>query len=154
MNMRELGRIAADERMIPDAPVQASRTVSIDAPVETVWAVLTDVPRWAGWYADLRGATLVGPFAAGASLTYGGLFKHKLAIAKVRGRDLVMLYGKLMGYSGVTRWELEAAPGSRTHVTFTESSDGFLIAPLYGSARLGEHLERWLEKLKARAERR
>lgn len=153
MNLQELGRLAAAERMIPDAPVWASRTVEVHAPVATVWDVLTDVPRWASWYPYLRGARLVGPFDVDAELSYGGPFKHKLAVAKVRRRELVMLYGKLKGYSGITRWELGAAPEGCT-VTFTESSHGFLIAPLYGSARLGEHLARWLEKLKARAEAR
>lgn len=151
MNAQELGRLAAAERMIPDAPVQAARTVTVHAPIATVWDVLTDVPRWEGWYPYLRGATLDGPFDAGAALTYGGLFKHHLTIAKVQLRELVMLYGTLVGYPGITKWELKATPGGCA-VTFTESSAGFLIGPLYGSARLGEHLERWLEKLKARAE--
>lgn len=153
MNMQDLERFASDARMIPNAPIEASRTIAIDAPIDRVWDVLTDVPKWPTWYAYLRNAALAGPFGAGAKLSYGGLVKHHLAIARVERPELVMLYGKLMHFSAVTKWELQEMSPTRTSVTFTESSEGFLIAALYSNAKLAAHLGRWLKQLKRQAER-
>ena len=152
--MQDLQRLAVDERMIPDAPVRASSTITIDVPIEKVWTIQTDISRWASWYLYLRDAKLSGPFGPGTKLSYGGFPKHDLAIAKVRTPDLTMIYGKFMGFSAVTKWEMIPLPGTRTEVTFTESSMGFMMSILYSNEKLGEHLGRWLEKLKLRAEER
>ena len=153
MTMEELARLAAAERMIPAAPVQAVRSVQISAPLNKVWGILIDVSNWERWYPYLQQATLEGPFAAETKLTYGKLIKHKLRVARVIDEMLVMLYGTMAGYKGITRWDLKAVSGERTEVTFTESSSGFLIGMLYSNDKLGEHLQQWLDALKAEAER-
>lgn len=152
MTMLELKRFASEEQMIPDAAVQDTQTVTINAPMEKVWRTQTDVDHWASWYSYLRNAKLSGPFGPGAELTYGGFPKHNLVIGKVEKQHLVMIYGKLMGFSAVTKWEFNSVSPTRTQVTFSESSVGFLLSVLYSKKKLGEHLVRWLEKLKSRAE--
>ena len=149
----DLRRWAEAERMIPNAPVQAARSVAVRASPDVVWRLLTDVPGWSRWHRPLTNARLDGPFVAGTALTYGGLFKHRLRVATVRPGRLAMLYGTLAGYTGITRWDVEDVAGAGTAVTFGESSDGPLIGLLYGDAGLGRHLERWLAALKTEAER-
>ena len=153
MTMQDLQRFAADERMIPSASVQDSQTLTIDAPIAKVWNIQTDVNRWASWYPYLRNAKLSGPFGPGVGLTYGGFPKHNLVVAKVKNQNLAMIYGKYMGFSGVTKWVFTSLPGTQTQVTFTESSAGFLLSLLYSKEKLGEHLCRWLEMLKIEAEK-
>ena len=151
--MNELARLAADEQMIPKAPVQATRSVQITAPLGTVWSILTGVSDWERWHPYLENAVLEGAFSADAQLTYGGLIKHKLHIAKVVPGELAMIYGTMAGYKGITRWDVKQANGTQTEVTFTESSAGFMIGILYSTQKLGEHLQNWLDALKAEAER-
>ena len=115
----ELARLASAEQMIPQAPIQAKRSVEIAAPVERVWSVLIDVTRWKQWYPYLKNAKLNGPFEAGVELTYGGLFKHNLQIAMVVQSKLVMIYGTLVGYTAITRWDVERLNDKRTRVSFT-----------------------------------
>lgn len=153
MTMNELARFAADEQMIPKAPVQAARSVQIAAPLGKVWSILTEVPDWERWHPYLKDARLKGPFSAETQLTYGGFIKHKLCIAKVVPGELVMLYGTMAGYKGITRWDVKQANGTQTEVSFTESSAGFMIGTLYSNQKLGEHLQHWLNALKAEAER-
>ena len=153
MTMNELARFAAGEQMIPKAPVQATRSVQITAPLGKVWSILTGVPDWERWHPYLENAMLEGPFSADTQLTYGGFFKHKLRIAKVVPGGLAMLYGTMAGYKGITRWDVKQANGTKTEVTFTESSAGFMIGTLYSNQKLGEHLQNWLNALKAEAER-
>lgn len=151
--MQDLQQIAASERMIPGAPVHASKTIVIDAPIDRVWRIQTDVDHWQDWYSYLRDAKLIGQFAPGTKLNYGWLFKHRLVIAKVREFELAMVYGKYVGFSAVTKWDFKPLAKTQTQVTFSESSVGFLMAVVYSSVKLAEHLDGWLQKLKARAER-
>ncbi len=139
--------------MIPEAPVAASRSITISVSGDVVWRLLTDVSRWPQWYSYLKNARLDGPFARGTALTYGGLFKHRLQLAKVEPGKLAMLYGTMAGYTGITRWDVKGVAKAKTEVTFTESADGPLIGLLYGNASLGNHLEQWLIALKTEAER-
>ena len=152
MTMLELKRLASDEQMIPDAAVQDTQTITINAPMEKVWRIQTAVDHWASWYSYLRNAKLSGPFGPGTELTYGGFSKHNLVIGKVKSQYLVMTYGKYMGFSAVTKWEFKPLSPTITQVTFSESSVGFLLSVLYSKKKLSKHLLRWLEKLKSRAE--
>ncbi len=153
MNTNELSRCAANEQMIPRAPTHAARSIAIAAPLGKVWSILTEVSDWERWYPYLKGARLEGPFAAETPLIYGGFIKHKLRIAKVVPEKLVMLYGTMAGYKGITRWDIKQSSGAQTEVSFTESSSGFLIGSLYSNQKLGEHLQHWLDAVKAEAER-
>lgn len=153
MTLNDLAAFAAAEKMISNAPVHARRSIEINVPIDKVWHTLTAVSRWETWYPYLKKARLDGPFQAGSRLTYGGLFKHNLRLAKVTERKLVMLYGTLMGYTAVTRWDVEKLSATRSQVSFEESSDGFMIGTLYSESSLGKHLQTWLDKLKAEAER-
>ena len=153
MTMNELARFAAGERMIPKAPVQATRSVQITAPLGKVWSILTGVSDWERWHPYLKDARLEGPFSADTQLIYGGFIKHKLRIAKVVPGALAMLYGTMAGYKGITRWDLKQANGTQTEVFFTESSAGFMIGTLYSNQKLGKNLQYWLNALKAEAER-
>lgn len=96
MTVQELQRFASDGLMIPSAPIQDSQTKVINASIDRVWRIQTDVDHWANWYAYLRNAKLVGPFGPGAKLSYGGFPKHNLVIAKVDNPRLVMIYGTYM----------------------------------------------------------
>ena len=153
MTMQELARLAAAEKMIPGAPIETARSVEIAAPVHSVWNTLTTVSSWERWYPYLKNAQLEGSFQPQSRLTYGGLIKHYLRIAKSVDQRLVMLYGTMMGYKGITRWELEAIAKNRTLVIFTESSAGFLLKALYSNEGLGDHLQQWLNRLKSEVER-
>ncbi len=144
--------LAVAKQMIPSAPVSASRLIDVYAPVATVWETLTAVHSWPDWYPYLKAAHLHGPFEAGTRLTYGGLVKHDLRLALVEAPTLVMIYGTMMGYNAITRWDLLPLSAAKVQVKFTESSAGFLIGSLYSGEKLGIHLQKWLEKLKTTAE--
>jgi uncharacterized protein YndB with AHSA1/START domain len=153
MTMDRLARLASDGQMIPAAPILASRSITIDAPLDKVWHLLTTVSEWEQWYSYLKNAKLDGPFAVGTRVSYGGLFKHDLRIAKFVQQEMVMIYGKLAGFSGITRWDFRKLGENSTQVTFTESSEGPLLGLLYSNKRLETHLQNWLEALKREAER-
>lgn len=150
--MMNLSQIAYEERMIPNAAVLATYAIEINVSVERIWQVATDVKNWPQWHEDLKNTKIDGPFVQGAHFSFGGLFKHHLTLSKIKKFDLVMYFGTLLGYKGVTKWKFTPVTNEKTKVTFTESSNGFLIGVFYSNDALETHLKAWLEKLKQRAE--
>ncbi|MEK8110544.1 hypothetical protein NKG94_51875 [Micromonospora sp. M12] len=56
MNDRTLATWTEVEQMIPDAPVTASRSVTINARIDRVWQIPTNVKDWPQWHPYLKNA--------------------------------------------------------------------------------------------------
>jgi uncharacterized membrane protein len=52
-----------------DAPVIARHEIDINAPLETIWRLQTNVNGWPAWQTDITAARLDGPFQPGSSFT-------------------------------------------------------------------------------------
>ncbi|MFD5437389.1 SRPBCC family protein [Kitasatospora sp. NPDC127067] len=142
------GRI--DER----APVVAASEVTVAAPPDEVWRVLTDVPGWPGWVPGVREAALDGAGPA-ADLTFrwvlnGMRIRSTLAVV-TPGREIAWT-GRLAGSRGVHRFLLRPAPGGGTVVRSEESIGGALIGLYYSSEKLSAVLRGWLGALKSTVE--
>ena len=57
-------------RIDEEAPVKASHEVRIEAPVEQVWELLSDVPGWGTWYPDVHDVHLDSGVKADARFTW------------------------------------------------------------------------------------
>jgi hypothetical protein len=53
-----------------NAPVIAHHEIDINAPLDTVWRLHTDVNNWPTWQTDITAARLDGPFQPGNSFTW------------------------------------------------------------------------------------
>ncbi|RRQ73129.1 Shy6-polyketide cyclase [Streptomyces griseofuscus] len=136
------------------APVIVRLSTLIDAPLERVWALHTDIDTWARWNADVDQAELDGPLLPGNSFRWK---THGLDITStireiVPGRRLVW-GGPANGIEGVHVWTFEQT-GSQVTVHTEESWSG---APVDAAAdqlhqALQQSLTTWLASLKARAE--
>jgi uncharacterized protein YndB with AHSA1/START domain len=137
------------------APVIVRLSTLIDAPLERVWALHTDIDAWAHWNADVDHATLDGPLQPGNSFRWK---THGLDITStlreiVPGERLVW-GGPANGIEGVHVWTFERS-GNQVTVHTEESWSG---APVEAAAdELGQALKAslttWLAALKSRAER-
>ena len=52
------------------SPVVSAAELDIDAPIETVWSVLTAVEEWPSWNPDVKAVSLAGPFAEGSTFRW------------------------------------------------------------------------------------
>ncbi|MEV4559165.1 SRPBCC family protein [Kitasatospora sp. NPDC049285] len=139
----------------PTAPVVVLLAIEIDAPIERVWNLHTDIDHWADWLADIDSATLDGPLATGASFRW---HTHGLDITStvqelVPGERIVW-GGPASGIDGVHVWSFERH-GDGVLVRTEESWAG---APVEAAteplrAALHDSLTAWLATLKSRAER-
>lgn len=138
-----------------NAPLVARREIFIDAPIDAVWAVLTDITGWPDWQPDVRDARLEGGLRPGAVVrwTVDGV-RVASTLEAVEPPRLVGWVSKSAGMRAVHVFMLEAH-NQRTRVVTEESRSGWsarllklstphLIEPL---------LETTLEQLKNHAER-
>ena len=136
------------------APVIVRLSTVIDAPLERVWALHTDVDTWPSWNADVDRAALDGPLLPGASFNW---VTHGLDITStvrelVPGERLVW-GGPANGIEGVHVWTFERTSG-QVRVRTEESWSGAPVDAAVTELRQALHdsLTSWLAALKTRAE--
>lgn len=137
-----------------DAPVVVRLSTVIDAPVERVWALHTDVDSWAEWNADVDHAELDGPLLPGNSFNWK---THGLdimsTVREIVPGERIVWGGPANGIEGIHVWTFEQSGGQVT-VSTEESWSGAVVeaaAEELGQA-LHDSLTAWLAALKERAE--
>ena len=137
-----------------NAPVIARHEIDINAPLETVWRLQTDVSNWPAWQTDITAARLDGPFEPGNSFTWTSYgFTVTSTIYAVAERTRTLWGGTAEGITGTHEWIYTQTP-TGVHVTTQESFAGEPVAAdLAGMQKtLDKSLTDWLGHLKAAAE--
>ncbi|MBX3054098.1 MAG: SRPBCC family protein [Caldilineaceae bacterium] len=136
------------------APLTARKEISIQAPVEKVWNVQTDIEGWTAWQPDITAAKLEGALVAGS------VFRWKakgLSIVStlhtVEPRHEIGWTGVSLGMYALHNWTFEAH-GDTTRVISEESLSGWLtrLLKLFDPKFLEKSLDASLQTLKNRAE--
>jgi hypothetical protein len=138
------------------APVIAHHEVDIQAPLDTVWRLPTDINAWPTWQTDITAAHLDGVLESGASFdwtSYGLSVTSTVYALAERAR--VLWGGTANGITGVHEWLFSETPAG-VHVTTNESFAGEpVMADAAGmQSLLDASLVSWLGHLKAAAESR
>ena len=138
----------------PNAPAVGRDEITIEAPPERVWAILTDIDRWPEWQPDVSQAKLEGPLASGSRFRWraSGL-KIVSTLREVEPPHRVSWEGKAPGTRAVHTWALRGQ-GVQTVVDTEESFDGWLVRLLRPvmQRNLDQALRGGLEALKGRTE--
>jgi uncharacterized protein YndB with AHSA1/START domain len=136
------------------APVISRHEIMINAPVETVWRIHTDVSSWSDWNPDIVKSEISGPIAVGT------VFHWKTAGLEIPSRigEVVPLRkiawsGETGGILGVHVWTFSSRPGGTT-VRTEESWEGRSLPSQVQDLQrqLDASLISWLSHLKNRAE--
>jgi uncharacterized protein YndB with AHSA1/START domain len=138
------------------APVIGRSETEIDAPVETVWDVLTAVESWPAWNPDIKSVSLEGELAEGASFRWkAGPGTITSTIREIDAPRRIAWTGKTFGINATHVYRLEDRNG-RTFARTEESYEGLVARVLRRSLQktLDKALEQGLAHLKREAERR
>jgi len=138
------------------APVRATHEIDIDAPLEIVWRLHTEVDDWPAWQTEITAARLEGAFQPGASFTWTSYGLTVVStIYAVAERARVLWGGTASGITGVHEW-LFSQTSAGVHVTTRESFAGRPVEADVAAmqAALDGSLTAWLQHLKATAEAR
>jgi len=136
------------------APVIARHEIDINAPLDTVWRLQTDVNNWPAWQTDITAARLDGPFEPGNLFTWTSYgFTVTSTIYAVAGRARTLWGGAANGIMGTHEWVYSQTPAG-VHVATQESFSGQPVqADITGmQSALDKSLTDWLGHLKTTAE--
>ena len=136
------------------APLVARASISIQAPLARVWALLTGVDAWPRWNSEIGRAALQGPLAPGTAFRWktGGaaIQSHLHTVEPMAAFGWT---GKTFGMYAIHNWRLEQV-GDAVVVHVEESMEG-LLARLFKKGfqkNLEKGMAHWLQALKAAAE--
>jgi uncharacterized protein YndB with AHSA1/START domain len=147
-------QLARSGKVQENAHVKASIEITINAPPERIWGLLTDLKNWPKWHRDITSVEISGPLESGTTFwwTTGGAAIHSRLVL-VQPREQFGWTGRAYGAKAIHLWKLKPLPDGRTLVRTEESMSGFLLTLFYSSKKLEETDQRWVNDLKAAAER-
>lgn len=138
------------------APVKSTSTIEIDAPVDTVWKVLTEINEWPSWQENVTEATLQGKLSEGTEFVWkaGGL-SFRSQIHTMVPRRKFGWTGKTFGASAIHNWRFETTDKS-TVVNVEESLQGVFpkVFKKYFQKNLDQGVKTNLSELKLASETR
>jgi uncharacterized membrane protein len=108
-------------------------SITINAPAERVWSVMTDVERWPEWTASIRKVQRLdkGPFRVGsrARITQPKLGTVVWTVTALEPNRSFVWTTSAAGTTGFAEHEIEPGPGDSVTVTLTIRQKG-LLAPI------------------------
>lgn len=136
------------------AAVVAHHEIDIEAPLERVWDVHTNVDQWPTWNAEVTAARLEGAFVPGTSFTWTSYdFTVTSTIYEVEHRARTLWGGAAQGIMGTHEWVFEPTEeGVRVATTESFAGDPVEADPAGLQAALDTSLTAWLARMKAQAE--
>jgi hypothetical protein len=162
------GRIEKEARIgegkMPNAHIEVNRRAPaigvadalIEAPIETVWRVLSDLENWPSWNKSVSKIRVEGPLQVGTSFVWvGGGSRIVSRLEAVDPPKRIAWSGKTFGIRAMHVWEL-SGKGEGTQVHTEESFEGPVARLFRGFSRktLAKALDQGVAALKAGAESR
>jgi uncharacterized protein YndB with AHSA1/START domain len=135
------------------APVLAHHELEIEAPLERVWRLDTNVAGWPQWQKEVTEARIDGPFEPGTSFdwtSYG--FSVTSTIYEVDERSRSLWGGTADGITGIHEWRFNETPtGVRVETNESFAGEPVAADPTSMQSLLDASLEAWLGHLRAAA---
>jgi carbon monoxide dehydrogenase subunit G len=139
-----------------DAPAVGSAEASIDAPIEVVWRILSDLEKWPAWNKGVTKIRVNGGIKAGTTFDWtAGRISIVSRLEEVAPPARIAWTGKMLGIRAIHVWELEV-DGRGTRVHTEESFEGWLakLFPAAMKRALAKALDQGVRALKVAAESR
>ncbi len=138
-----------------NAPVKCSKTITIKASSEKVWAVMTNINNWANWQIDISKPKLNGELKPNTTFDWksGGAKIHS-TLHTVEPFKNFGWTGRTFGMFAIHNWNLTETNG-QTKVSVDESMEGF-FAKLFKKSfnnNLEKGMQNWLDLLKQECEK-
>lgn len=136
--------------------MQAFAQITIQAPIELVWRVLTDINRWPEWQANVSSAKFDGELKpTGVFFWRAGGMRVRSEIQEVTAPTSIRWVGQALGTTADHAWILDP-DGDATEVVTSETLTGWMpdVVGVFHKRFLENSLKRMLADLKAEVERR
>lgn len=137
------------------APLIAKKEIIINAPINHVWGIQSDIHNWPKWQQDISFANLEGELKKGATFTWKAVGINIISVLQeVTVNQTMSWSGDSIGMHAIHIWNFEKL-GSKTKVITQESLSGWFatIIKLFKPTFLEESLDKSLTTLKLHAEK-
>jgi len=137
-----------------NAPVITRDEILIDAPLDTIWGLQTDISSWSQWQPDIDASRIEGPLEVGTVFrwqTYG--LSIESTIQEIDAPRRIVWSGLAHGITAIHVWTMTPSE-DRVLVHTEESWDGDpkRAEPEEMQQALDSSLRAWLQSLKHKAE--
>ena len=137
------------------APLFARKELLIEASIEKVWSIQTDIERWPEWQSDISSATLQGELTAGTTFKWKASGLGILStLHTVNPQNEIGWTGVSLGMFAIHNWTFKEQEGGTLVIT-EESLSGWLASlfKTFDKNFLEKSLEASLQKLKMRVDK-
>ena len=135
------------------APIVTARETVVEAPIATVWRLISEPAGWPSFDPTVSDVQIDGAVSPNVEFRRRmGRTKVRALFAVVEPEREITWVGTASGSRVVHRNLLTDVPGGRTKVVSEESMAGFLLTLFYSKAKLDRALDEWLAGLKAASE--
>lgn len=138
------------------APVKSEGVISIAAPLDAVWHVLTRIDGWPSWQEDVTDSALQGELREGAVFRWkAGGIRFTSRIHTMKEKTMFGWTGETFGASAIHNWTFSERNGVTT-IKVEESLQGFLPSLFrnYFQRKLERGMRKNLEELRSASENR
>ena len=150
--MKDLEAKAKEGRINENASIRDRQSIIINAPIEKVWDILTDIQHWPTWNKEIKSTKCSSLVEEGAKFDWHiRLTTFRSYIQAVNEPTLLSWTGKSKLMKSIFVWNLEASD-QQTIVTVEESIEGFVIPIFNNHSKLHDILIDWLSALKRKSE--
>jgi uncharacterized protein YndB with AHSA1/START domain len=143
------------EHVDETAAIVVRRSIRVDAPIDRVWRLHTDINGWTHWQRDIDSADADGPIGVGSTFHWStaGLSIASTVYA-VDAPYRILWGGPAHGITGIHQWTF-TPDGDATVVHTEESWDGEPVHADLENLRnaLDASLASWLDHLRKAAEK-
>lgn len=120
-----------------EAPVYAAAELDVDAPLDRLWQVLSDVAQWPSWMPSVSSVRLDSAVRVDAGFSWvNSRVPLRSTFAVVEPMRELTWSGISMGIKAVHRNTFQELPGGRVRVRTEESMAAPLLPLLFGSRQL------------------
>jgi hypothetical protein len=127
---------------------------SINAPMQIIWNLVTEIDRWSSWNSAVKEAKLNGTFEVGTTFNWkSGGISIVSTLQEIQPTSKLVWTGKAIGTRAIHVWSFQSTSAG-VLVRTSESFEGWLVSLMRRAMQktLDESLVAWLNELKRRAE--
>ncbi|MCP4456883.1 MAG: hypothetical protein GY816_02480 [Cytophagales bacterium] len=150
--MKTLEAQAKEGRINENASIRDRQSIMINAPIQLVWDVLTNINKWPEWYSEIKSASC-------EKVEEGAFFEWALKSTHLKSKFQLVEKPTRLSWTGKSKmvkaihvWDLESAD-DQTILTVEKSIEGFLIPVFNRQSKVHDDLMAWIAALKNEAEK-
>ncbi len=145
--------LAREGKIKENASIRDQRSIIINAPIDKVWSVLTDVGNWSNWNQEVKNLKLSTESAVGSEFQWKiGKMNARSVIQLMDANQIFSITCKSSLVERIYVWTLEEDE-AQTIATVSTSLQGLFAILIASHQEVHSELLNWLECLKQEAEK-